>query len=182
MNRSLSALLKSASASAIEEQMQAWFQITMLLEKNTRPFDGNGFYETILPHGVLGIHLDEEAQAEILQELAKKTYPRSVAPSVFWAIGKSLPGAGAPILLHFVDEHPDLLNDPQVAYQTVIALENCLDYERTAEATRRVEERLRGLPVVEFLRQASSSPDQKLSEHATRLLRRLTRTPRGRER
>jgi hypothetical protein len=180
MNRSLSTLLKSASSPAIEEQMQALFHIAMLLEKSTRPSDENGFYETILPPGVLGIHLDEEAQTEILQELAQKTYSQSIVPSLFWAIGKSLPGAGAPVLVHFLDEHPDFLNDPQVAYQAVIALENCLDSERTGTAARHVEEKLRGLPVVRFLRQASSSPDEKLSEHATRLLRRLTRTPHGR--
>lgn len=177
MDRSLSALIRGASSSSTEEQARAVFQVAMLLEKNTRPSDENGFYETVLPSDVLGLDLDEDAQAEILGELVKIPYSPDVASSVFWAIGKSSPRVGAPILLRLFDEHPEMLDDHHSAYQAMIALENCLDHDRDEgkDAARQVEKTFRNPSVARFLRHASSSSEEKLAEVASRLLRRLKR-------
>ena len=179
MNRTIAALLTSTSSSSIEEKMQTVFQIAMLLEKNTRPSDENGFYEAILPREVLDIDLDEEAQTEILQRLVKNINTSAVAASVVWAIGKALPKASAPVLIKLLRAHPNLADDPLVTYQAVVALENCLDYDREEESFRRIEQLLKNSNVVEFLRHASSADDPKLAEHAPRLLRRLTKSSHG---
>src|SRR5437588_1267247 len=80
----------------------AAFQLAMLLEKNSRPSDEEGFYESVLPPELLALELSERDQEEILTEIAKRTHPADVTASFLWAVGKSSPRAGLPVLLRFL--------------------------------------------------------------------------------
>jgi hypothetical protein len=180
MDRAVWTLVKNAASGSAEEQAAAAFQLAMLLEKNTRPSDEIGFYETVLPPDVAGIRLDEEAQAEILRELARRVSSARVPAGVFWAAGKALPQAGAPVVVDILAQHADLSEDPEAAYQALIALENCLDYDREQGRSPQAQMLFRNDTVIRFLRQAAASAEPRLAEQAPRLLRRLTRAPRGR--
>ena len=86
-------------------------RLAMLLEKNTRPSDESGFYETVLPPDLVRIRLDAQAQAAILRDLARRLSAERVPSAVFWAIGKALPEAAAPVLVEILELHPDLADD-----------------------------------------------------------------------
>jgi hypothetical protein len=150
----------------------ASFQLAMLMEKNSRPSDEEGFYESVLPPELLAIELSEREQEEILTEIAKKTYPADVTTSFLWAVGKSSPRAGLPVLLRFLSEHSDLVDDANASYQAVIALENCLDHDKD-ESAPLAEDRSETSVVFGFLQKGSSSSDERLAEHSSRLLKRL---------
>ncbi len=177
MDRAVLTLLKSAAAGAAEEQTAAVFQLAMLLEKNTRPSDESGFYETVLPPDLVRIRLDQQAQAAMLRELARRFSAKRVPSAVFWAIGKALPEAAAPVLLAILGQHPDLADDHEAAYQAVIALENCLDYDRESGQSAQAEMLFHDDTVIQFLRQVATVREPRVAEHAPRLLKRLTKPP-----
>jgi hypothetical protein len=180
MDRAVSTLLKNVSAASAEEQRGAAFLLGMLLEMNTRPSDELGFYETVLPPDLIRVRLDAEAQAEVLGELARRLSALTVPSAVLWAIGKALPEAAAPVLADLLARQPNLAEDPEAAYQGLIALENCLDYDRQEGRSREAAALFGNEAVVQFLRRAATSSDSQLAEHAPRLLRRLPKAPRGR--
>jgi hypothetical protein len=180
MDRAITSLLKSAAANSAAQQTAALFQLAMLLEKNTRPSDESGFYETVLPPALLPIRLDVDAQAQILLELAKRATADGVPSAVLWAMGKALPKAAAPVLADLVTRHAELAEDAEAAYQAIIALENCLDYDREQGRSQDVAALSENTTVLDFVRQAADSPDPRLAEHAPRILRRLTRPSHGR--
>ncbi len=177
MDRAVLTLLKSAAAGTAEEQTGATFQLAMLLEKNTRPSDESGFYETVLPPDLVRIRLDAQAQAAILRDLARRLSAERVPSAVFWAIGKALPEAAAPVLVEILELHPDLADDHEAAYQTLIALENCLDYDRESGRSPQAEALFHNDAVIQFLRQIATAGEPRLAEHVPRLLKRLTKPP-----
>jgi hypothetical protein len=150
----------------------AVFQLAMLLEKSSRPSDEEGFYESVLPPELLAIELSEREQEEILAEMAKESYPADVTSSFLWAVGKSSPRVGLPVLLRFLGEHSDLGEDANASYQAVIALDNCLDHDKSEWAPL-AEAKSETSVVLGFLQNGSASSDDRLAEHSTRLLKRL---------
>jgi hypothetical protein len=172
MSDLLADILDKLSSPISDVHGHAAFQLAMLLEKSSRPSDEEGFYESVLPPELLAMELSEREQEEILTEIAKKTYPPDVTTSFLWAVGKSSPRAGLPVLLRFLSEHSDLVDDANASYQAVIALENCLDHDK-GESAPLVEDRSETGVVIGFLQKGSSSYDDRLAEHSSRLLKRL---------
>ncbi len=64
MNDLLAEIIDKLSSPIEDVHGRAAFQLAMLLEKNSRPFDEDGFYEGVLPPDVLAIELSEEEQEE----------------------------------------------------------------------------------------------------------------------
>jgi hypothetical protein len=86
------------------------------------------------------------------------------------------------VLVELLAQHSDLGEDPEAAYQAVIALENCLDYDREEGRSQQAGVLFRNETVIRFLRQASEGMDPRLAEHAPRLLKRLAGPAHGAKR
>lgn len=171
MNTHLKDLIKSAACAALDEQTDAVFQLAMLLERNTRPSNEAGFYESVLSADLLKITLDKSQQQEILAKLLSTNKIQRVLPSLLWAIGKALPEAGMPLLLDLVHQHPNLLTG-EAAYQAAIAFENFLDRGKDATRAAAVEQAFKDTELLDFLRHTSAQ-DSKSAEPAHRLVKRL---------
>lgn len=172
MNDLLADIVEKVSSPISDVHKHAVFQLAMLLEKNSRPSDEDGFYESVLPHDVLAIELSEREEEELLTEIAKKELPADVTASFLWAVGQSSPKVGLHVLLRFFCEHPRSLDDPNTSYQAVIALENCLDHDED-ESSPLAGDKVKTRVVFDFLRKGSSSSNERLAEHSSRLLKRF---------
>lgn len=168
MNNFLKNLLTAVITRTGDESSHALLQLAMLLEKSSRPSDEEGFYESILPPEAIALELDEHEQEEILSAIARRQHPPDLAASFPWALGKSSPKAGLPVLLDFFSDHSDIMSDPDVRYQAMIALDNCIGHVETEHLDKRATGALR-----EFLKGACDSSDERLAEHSSRLLKRL---------
>jgi hypothetical protein len=172
MNDAIVDTLTRMTSPLSDVRRHALLQLAMLLEKNHRASDEQGFYESILPAEMLAIELSEREQQEVLAGIAERSHSPGLTASFLWAVGKSSPKAGMPVLLHFLRDHPELLDDPDASYQAVIALENCLDHDEDeipllAEGSSELE------VAVAFLKKGARSSDEKLAGEASRLFKRL---------
>ena len=168
MTSFLENLLATATSQPGDMSSHALLQLAMLLEKSSRPSDEEGFYESILPPEALALELNEQEQTEILREIAKQQQPPDVAASFLWAVGKSSPNVGLPVLLGFVKDHSEILRDSNVGYQAVIALDNFLGDPQSGGLDEPATRVLQA-----FLEEASASSDERLAAHSSRLLKRL---------
>jgi hypothetical protein len=172
MNELLADMLEKFSSPISDVHKDAAFQLAMILEKNSRPSDEDGFYESVLPQDMLAIELSEREQEELLTEIAKNEIPGHVTASFIWAVGRSSPKVGMHVLRRFLSEHPQIIDDPNTSYQAVIALENCLDHDED-ESGPHAEDEFETDIFFDFLRKASSSSNERIAEHCSRLLERL---------
>jgi hypothetical protein len=170
----LEKLLKDVSSSSAEAQAEAIFQLAMLLEKNTRPSDEAGFYESILPPGLLSLTLDTDKQREVLTRLRPSLQSAEASPSIIWALGKASPEAGTPFLLAFLGERSRSLSD-EVAYQAVIVLENFLAVDAEGKLPPAIAREFREKNPASFLTEKSRSADTRLAEQARKVLQRINR-------
>ena len=175
MDHALSAILKRASSELPDEQTEALSQIAMLLEKNTRPSDELGFYASVLPAAVMGLELNVNAQKQLLRELLRNPNLERAPSSFLWAVGKASPQVAIDALSTVLQRHSDWLRNSETAYQAIIALENCLDYDRERAIGSVVEQTLLGDAVTMFLQREADSPETRNRDHASRILRRMAK-------
>jgi len=172
MDPSLVPLLDGVKSDTLEDQSEAVFQIAMLLEKNTRPCDELGFYETVLSQELLNLKLSKSSQKRIVQQFSKIENLQRILPSVFWALGKALPEVGAPLLIELVQKYEKELTS-EAAYQALISLENFLDGSRKNGLSEEVTDALSEENLDTFLRHASSMEDAKVARRTAAILRKV---------
>ena len=175
MDAALQVLLENAASDSVDEQSGALFQIAMLLEKSTRPSDEPEFYESMLPAELLRLQLNNSVQRELLRGVVKNADLRRVASPFIWALGKASPVVAIHFLVQFLEQHPEWLSSPETAYQAIITLDNCLDHDQKTEIAEDIRRSLHSDPITIFLKHALASTDPRLTEHATRVSRKIER-------
>jgi hypothetical protein len=174
MDSSLTALVENIVSRTSEKQDEALTQLAMLLEKNTNPCNIADFYESMLPEELLHIEMSSEDQRELLREVARNVPDApQVASQFMWAIGKAREQVALEALDQSLGRHPEWIESPEVVYQALIALDNCLDEEQ-GKMSAEVKRMLNSESIIKLVKHAIVSKDDRLSDHGNRLADKIT--------
>lgn len=178
MKKEVEDLLLFLNSTDTEEKRHTITDIGMLLEMSTRNFNGNQSesvkeeFKNYLDEELLSITLDIDEQGEIIDKLVERILAKdALCVSMLWAIGKAYPTVGLPRLVEVIEFNWKTFDD-EMAYQSIIALENFLDWDIVNNSLGNL---LSNEELMSFIREKSKSTDERLSECAKRVLGKLSR-------
>lgn len=168
MNAILRTLVENAKSA--EHQDGALAQLAMLLEKSTRPCSEPDFYQSMLPSELLRLEMTSEDQRELLQRVGENISDSPHAALQFiWAVGKAQRSVALELLDESLQRHPKWIESPEIVFQAIIALDNCLD-AGTPETRRSLNFKSN---IVDLVKQAMQSKDEQLSSHGNRVANKI---------
>lgn len=173
MDTSLRTLVENVGSRSSEQQDEALAQLAMLLEKNTRPSNAD-LYESLLPPDLLRLNIDSDTQREILRAAINYVpdVPR-VALQFFFAVGKAKERVALEVLDESISRHPKWVESPDVLYQAIIALDNCLTRDPGARLPPEVRRSLRAKTIVQLVETAQRSKEKEISVQGNRLAEKI---------
>lgn len=170
IKKEITDLLITLNSNDIQIRNKAITTIALLLEMNRYISNGNEDllvmrgYSYYLDEDLLSLRLDTDEETFLVNELLRRVLSGDTCKSsLIWAIGKARPEVGLSRLIEIIKSHGNSFDD-EMAYQTIISLENFMDYDIK-------ETLLPNSEIISFLDKNCKSNNTKLSESANRVLR-----------